>query len=572
MKRFVWLLLCGVLIAPPGLALKQDEAGRSAQALSDELTQIVERALNEGLLAPAEGQRPAPASPPISAPAVTADAGHDGHVPQVDCSAGYPLDFSAFRQMSNYQDILDYRQSVREMPAADRMLARAYLALDLSAEALINLRSVADHEADALRELARLMENRQLPDTDYFRRLSACHEGGRLWLGLALLIQGEREGAALIDQSVTAFRQLPPQLRDRYAMLAIPALDAVGERVLAQKLFSGFNPEEVANSSQLQLAKAVLDLGAGNPEGEAALRSFLGQGRFQETALFTLLRHGRTISQLERDVLLNGLLTSVEQARLEADIRSSLTFVLEELSLASRYETMIEMAARPNLQSSAAQAEIRRRFAEGLQRDLAGEDPLRALAAIEALVREEGLIEGGEARAALYEAGVLRAVRLGFGSLADALARKANPGQPVAEKRAILAYHRGEADTLKAKADEYPDNPSIARMAALAALRAGERDKVSELSARLTADPASVLALIEEDAATGRWIVPEPVYAAASALPGEEERRRVRRVMTLKRAAEGLAPSTEPDLTMAGMPETLLRSRLALESLPGKEP
>ncbi|MFN4102233.1 MAG: hypothetical protein ACK4GT_20930, partial [Pararhodobacter sp.] len=317
-----------------------------------------------------------------------------------------------------------------------------------------------------------------------------------------------------------------------------------------------------------QLTQAVLELGIGNPDAETALRNYLMQARYQEIALFTLLRHGRTITELERNVLVSGLLTKLEQSHQDADIRSSLQFVLEELSTGSRHQTILDMAARANLQSAAAQDEIRRHFVAGLERDLAGTDPLRNLAAIEALVREDGLLDGAEARGDLYEAAVLKSVRLGFGALADTLARKANPGAEAAEHRAVLAYHRGEADALQTKATDYPGNLTIVRMAALNALNAGDKPRLAELSAGLMGDPASLIALIEEDAALGTWIVPEMVYSSASALTGEEDRRRVRRVMDLRRVAGGL-PAAPERVTITGMPETLLRSRLALDTMPG---
>ena len=568
MKRFVWILLCGAVLAPPSLALKQGDDGLAAQELSDELSSLVERAISEGLLSPAGTPR-APVEA-IAANAPEPDAAPLQSTLNVDCQAGYPLDFNDYRQMSVYQDFLNYRQAGEGAAASGQNIARAYIALDLSSEALINLRGMSDHEAEALRQLARLLEARHTPNTDYFRELAECHDGAGLWSALAQLSAGQVEGAGLLDQHIQSFRQLPLQLLERYAMLAIPALDALGERVLAEKLFSGFNPAEIQNSSQLQLTQAVLELAKGNPNAETALRNYLMQARYQETALFALLRHGRMITELERNVLVSGLLTKLEQSHQDADIRGSLEFVLEELSTGSRHQTILDMAKRPNLQSTAAQDEIRKHFVAGLERDLAGDDPLRTLAAIEALVREDGLLDGAEARGDLYEEAVLKSVRLGFGTLADTLARKAAPGAPVAEERAVLAYHRGEADALQTTATDHPGNLRIVRMAALNALNAGDRPRLAELSASLVGDPASVIALIEEDAATGAWIVPNAVYTAASALTDEDDQRRVRRVMDLRRVAGGLASAPPERVTITGMPETLLRSRLALETMPGE--
>jgi len=183
MKRYVWILLCGAFLAPPSLALKQGEGGLAAQELSDELGSLVERAISEGLLSPA-GTRGTPA-PAAAGPASEARSGTADLAPRIDCEADYALEFTDYRQMATYQDFLNYRQAGEGADATGQNIARAYIALDLSSEALINLRGMSDHEAEALRQLARLLEARHVPDTEYFRSLAACHNGASLWLALA---------------------------------------------------------------------------------------------------------------------------------------------------------------------------------------------------------------------------------------------------------------------------------------------------------------------------------------------------------------------------------------------------
>ncbi len=578
MKPFVWILMGGLLLAPPGLALKPTPAGPEPDArstdLSNELSAFVRQAMNEGLLDPVgtakaadEAQQlvvpaPVPIAPPETGP--------------IDCSAPYPLDFTNFDRLKTYSDIYAYRDGA---PAAGEAgqgdnpgltLARAYISLDLASEAAMTVRSGRDQDAAALRNLSALLDGSAPAPAEYFTELAACYPQASLWQALALLSGQDPVGADLLEANLTAYRQLPLQLRDRAAMMAISELDALGRRTLAQLLIASFSEEEIANSSQLRFSQAVLALGAGSPDAEKLIGQFLIQSRYQEAALSALVRHKRPVSNTVREILVDDMVTRIELAQQNADVRGDLRFVLSEMSAGSMYMPMMKLAELPSMQSETAHQELLLHLAASLKRDLASDDSLRNLAAIEALIKDPGLIEGLPERAALYETATAVAVRLGFGSLGDALSDKAQGGEEVAEQRAVLAYRMKRTDEVYGLATRYPANQKINLIAARAAIDANDRVKLPAIEARLRMEPDTILALIEQDAAAANWIVSDAVFKAASGLTDENQKRRVARVMQLKQAPLQTAPAGR--VSMSAIPGKLSRTRQSLDQFSGEAP
>ena len=576
MRRYVWLLLCGALLAPPVLAAKPAEKTAEPDArkqeLSIELNEFVRDAIDQGLLAPSGSGTTGTAGAPLPN-ANGKEASAAARPPEgVVCSETYPLDFSEFEAVGSYADILNYRSQLEVSGSAGAEylpLAKAYIALDMGSEAKMNLRNPESPAERALREVAEILDGRGHANISYFQGLARCHERAEFWLGVALLADGRASGTAYVDQWFNEYRHLPLQLRTSVTALLVPALDRTDGRFLSQKMLASFSSDELRDSTQLQFANAIFGLAQGGSEAELVIRTFLVQGRFQEEALLALLRHKRVIDAPLKALLLDSMLQKIERSKHEEDIRASMQFVLEELSAESRYMTMLEMAGRENMQSEVAQSEIRNHFIAGLQRDLASEDPLQNLAAIEALSVETGLLDEHDQRTTLYEDATLKAVRLGFASLADELSRKTQPGETVAEQRATLAYRLKDYPAVFELAKANPSNPQIGLVAALSAIDANDSAQVRQFTGGLTLDAETILALIEQDAASGRWIVPENVYQAASELTDEAQKSRVKRVLDIKSAASGevIAPS-QP--AMAGIPDRLMSTRMALESLEGE--
>lgn len=583
MRRFVWILVGSLLLAPPGLALKPNPDEPAADSrrseLSDELGAFVRQAVNEGLLDPvgtkaaedrkAAQELPLPAEPAIAQEAPPPEAG------PIDCSKPYPLDFGEFGALATYKDIYAYRE---DSPVAGETsdgsnpgltLARAYLSLDLASEAAMTVKSGRDQEAVALRHLANLLDGRNAASVEYFTELTGCYPEAGLWLGLAQISRHDGAGAQLIEANLTGFRKLPLQLRDRAAMIAIPALDGFGQRTLAQLLFAGFSEEEVANSTQLRFSKAILGLPTGDPEAEQLIGQFLIQARFQEAALSALVRYKRPVNSAVREILVDDMVNRIELAQQNSDVRDDLRFVLVEMGSASMYLPMIKLAELPSMQSPEARAELTDHLAASLKRDLASDESLRNLAAIEALIKDPGLLDNAPNKSELYETATVVAVRLGFGSLADTLASKAEGGEGVAEQRAILAYRQKHIDEVFILAARYPANQKISLIAARAAIDAQDKAKLTVYESRLTLVPETVLALIEQDAAAAHWIVSEKVFQSAAQLTDEDQKRRVERVLRLKEAKPPVAAGR---VNMSSIPVKLDRTRQSLEQMTGGAP
>lgn len=581
MKRIASILLSALLIAPTGLALKdppaEPPATGEAQALSNELDAFVRQALKEGLLAPPGSG--APESPPPAPKALRSETAAASKPPPppppLDCSAAYPLDFSEFTALKHYGDLYDVRQALGA--AADKgdshanaALARAYMSLDLAPESTMAVGRFASGEGVALKYLARLLEQRGAPPSLYFGELAECYPEAGLWHGVSLLAEGDRAGAQLVTTHIAAFRDLPLQLRDRAAWIVIPALDTVGERLLAKKVLMAFTDEEIANSAQLTFAKAVLDLGENDPAAEEILGTFLIQSRFEEAALSALIRHKRPVQASVRAILIDEMVTRIELAQQDADVRKDLRFVLEELGRESMYMPMIRLAELPSMQSETARQELSLHLAASLDRDLAGDDRLRNLAAIEALLHDPGLLDGAPQRAALYASATDVAVRLGFGTLAEALAAKAEGAGGDMGQRALLAYRQKDFDTVFKLAEQSPTDQKVQLIAAKGAIDRGEKARLATYESRLTLDPQTVLTLIEHDAAGARWMVSDKVMNAAGALKEEDQRRRVDRVVRLRAAGTGPAVPGRPSI--ASVPGKLNQSRESIRQMTPEAP
>lgn len=583
MKRVAWILVGGLLLAPPGLALKDTPPGASESArrseLSSEIGAFVHQAVNEGLLdAVEEDEEPGePRSivPEVVEPVVDVAAQVPDVAAPVDCSGPYPLDFSGLGNLTRYSDIYAFREETLpegEVRAshAGATLARAYIALDLASEAAMTVRTGRDRDAVALQNLALVLEARGPLPIAFFTELSACHPQANLWRALILIAQNEEAGAALLDQNIAAFSQLPLQLRDRSALIAIPALDAMGQGDLVEALLETFSEEEIANSSQLQFAQAIVALGAGDPEAEQTIKRFLTHARFQDAALAALVRNNRPVSTAVREILLSDFVTKIELAQKDADVRSDLRFVLEELSADSMYQPMMRLAELPSMQSELARGELTRHLAVSLRRDLSSEDTLRNLAAIEAMVKDLGLLDGEPNRAELYETATLVAVRLGLGSLGQALAAKAKASESTAAQRAFLAHRQKNFVELFNLADLYPLNQQINLLAALAAVDVRDRVKLATFENRLSPEPETILALIEQDASTSHWLVSDRFYQAALKLEGDDQQWRVDRVIRLKNLpAQSPGPAR---MAISTIPGKLDRTRVSLAQLSAEAP
>jgi hypothetical protein len=217
----------------------------------------------------------------------------------------------------------------------------------------------------------------------------------------------------------------------------------------------------------------------------------------------------------------------------------------------------MDLYTMPALQNDAAQGEIRHQFVNGLERDLASDNRLRNLAAINALVSDPGILGAAPQRTQLYRSGASLAVRFGLVSLTKKLMERDGADDVVITQLADLEFLRGDYAAVSVWADTYPDNASLALLAAESAIKQGDAVNLAAMEQRLVLDPETVLTLIEMDAATGRWMLSDRVYAAASKIDDPVQKQRAERVFAMRKAARELAAKPKNGLSMANVPSVL---------------
>lgn len=583
MKRLSALLLLGCCLAPHSVALgeaagapKAGEAGEGKpKVLASELDQFVREALDEGLLTPtgsAEAEEET-AVEAETAPVTASPAEPARTAVEVDCTAPYPLDFADFREFDRYQQIYNYQEGAsgeggKPVGEAGFTLSRAYLSLGLYSEGAMVVNATPGPRAAAYREVASLMQNRSSADVDYFRTLTECDEEAGVWLAVALLANDQDEGVARFSDNLNGFRKLPFRIRADIAALVIPQLDKRGERILPIKILADFTQEQVESTPQLQFVKAIVDLDNSGPGAEKTVRTFLNDPQFQEEALATLMRHEKPLSGVYEEILLGELMKKFGQTGDDRALAASLQFALQELSGSSHYQPIMDLAGMPALQNEAAQTEIRNQFIAGLERDLASDNRLRNLAAINALVSDPGILNETPEQTRLYHSGASLAVRFGLASLTRELMRKDGADDEVVTQLAALEFDREDYDAVATWAQTFPDNTGLSLLAARGAIRQGNASPLAEFEGRVSSDPESVLALIEQDAASGRWIVSDAIYRAAGKLTDPVQKQRADRVFAMRRAAGELAAGPKK-LAMTRVADVLKRSDPSSEQTTG---
>ena len=570
----VRLHLCALAacLIPAGMVAADDtetEAPRPAdpEALSNKLDQLVQEAISEGLLTATDpGGAAEDAQTPADAPVAPVVAS----VPSA-CAGDDPFDFSLYAEVTRYQDLHAFKPdaadlSVPEGRATEDRFIKAFLALGLNTEALTLLAGREDPSALALRELATLMHQRSRADIEVFRELSACRETASLWLSIALLVENDPEGAALLNEQLNAFRQLPIQLRVSVTEITIPVLIAQGDTLLANKMMATFTAEEFRVSSRLQFQRGLMEMELGSADGEEVVRSFLSQPQFRDEALVAMVRNARPVDRAYRALMLDDIVQSVARARTDTEIAEALSFALSELSAGSRYTEMAELYGLPTLQPPPTQGLILDTVVDSLTRDLGSDEAVRNLSGIDGMIETAPLLEARSERAQLHALAVRQAARFGFVSLAEHFFEGAGSDVSAGEALASLAFRRGNDDLVYRVAERFADEAKVNQFAALSAVRSADRVALSTYSTRLELDPAAALALVRQDAASGHWIVPDRIYLEARRTDAPEIQRSIEEIMVLRKIAR--TGKTGPErIRMASVTETLDQAGEALASM-----
>jgi hypothetical protein len=99
-------------------------------------------------------------------------------------------------------------------------------------------------------------------------------------------------------------------------------------------------------------------------------------------------------------------------------------------------------------------------------------------------------------------------------------------------------------------------------LAAKSAIKEQNRVLLNKVESRLPLQPDTILALIEQDAVSGYWILSDRIYEAADQLTGVDHEQRVARVASLKRTAQGPPMPTGP-MSIARVTDLLTSTPLA---------
>jgi len=576
MRRLPCILALSLCLVPQAFAREGEgnEAKRSAppEDLSTELESFVRDALDEGLLTPV-APKGAPEKPPAQevshGDAPPAPAAAVEPVPQraasvkpdpvkPACAAAGTLDFEHYAEFHQYQDIYAFRNGDGTDEGENGLaLPKAYITLGMYSEALMELKQLHSPEAEVLQNLAVMLERRRVPDVEVFQAQASCVPEDGIWLAAAQLAAGDASGAVTLNDFVTDFRKLPLHLRVDLAGIIIPELVRAGQKTMARRMIADFTEEQMSASQDLQFIKALVEFEDGNRAAGEKVHGYLDHPQFQDQALAALLDQNAPLDPVREDVLLSELMRKFGQTGSgDASLGTSIEFALRELSERSRYDPIIELAATPALQNSAGQAEVKRQLVASLQRDLGSAESIRNLAAIGLLAGGPAILDDVPERAHLYNLAAGRAVDFGFSALAEKIAAEADLDAPVAERVAGLAFRRGSYGAVYSMADHHPHDEALNRLAALSAVRSDDRSKLAEFEARLPKDPETILALIEEDAASGHWIVSAGFYQAARHLTGEDHVRRVQRIEALRRSVSDAEASPPLEIASAQAPES----------------
>lgn len=518
---------------PAQVVTPSDDLGE----LPNKLNTFVQDAIDEGLLTPARPQVLVPPRDPQAPGEVQQLALRPKHDATEDvCSRSNPLDFSAYGNLASYGDLMAWRKAAAADAAGvtATALAKAYLVLGLNEEARMQLDGSTDPDAKVLRRFAHLMEGRKAPETAFFAELAACHEEAGVWLAVAQLSSGDPAGAETMERHVNTFRKLPALLRAHAASVAIPALSGSGGRLLAEKLMVDFTDADIAASTELTFTKALFDMSTGNAEAEATLRQFLHRPEYRRRAVSSLLMNGRKVDRVYQDEVAGDVVGELGSLSREDSVAANLDTMLKDLKGVAGYAMTLELAAMPATQSDEAQARLAAHFMTMLDRDLASDDPLQNLSAMENLLEGKALLASHPEREPLLRTATSKAIELGFRSLADRFAAEMQADDAIAAAQADLAFQMVDHDRLKTLAHQYPGNPDVVRIAALSAIRSNDKALLASLEGRLSDDDETVLALIEFDASSQHWIAPQSLYDAARRLEGEEVEARVARVLALR--------------------------------------
>lgn len=556
------LILCAAMAHSAFLAASAQEQDPDARAsLSLKLDAFIDGAVEKGLLEPADQPRSLivpPADEPIAELEQTPPAPETEYTALLQpCEAYEVLDFSDFSGMESYADLIafrDYLAAEEGVSEGDRavVMARAYIAVGLSAEALMVLQGVDDPRRAILEPFARMLEGRGGGDDETLRGAAACSEPTELWLAVAHLSEDEADGVDVLRERVSYFRQLPFQMRASVASIVVPALTRLDEDILASRIMADFTQEEISKAARLQFSQALLDFADGDQAAVSKVQSFLEQPSAQANAIQALSEQGLLPQMIDGQSPREDLVNFVAGAANTREEILRLQVVLDTLLKARRHNEFAALAQAPAFDDPKKTDLIRQTLIIALEDDLASASATQRLQAMDALFSDKDFIVESDDSLALLQNAAAMAEADGYGRLAAHLyGRLPQPETHPDLATAKTAFRRGDHAVVYDLASTSPDSVTLALLAGRSGVTLGDTDRVQQAEATLAEHPEQLLELIEADALSDQWLVSDQAYDQVLAADDPALSQRVARIKAIKAASMSVQDARRPAPTLS---------------------
>ncbi|MGB3625693.1 MAG: hypothetical protein WA989_07690 [Henriciella sp.] len=555
------------------------EAGSEVDRLPAQLDDFVQSAIDQGLLQPSlpagtgpektsrpAAPPPAPETAPTVAPETVSLRPRQGQLAQQGCALSSPYDFADFVDLHTYQDLMSWRGvlEAEETATSQVLLAKGYLVLGLNEESRMQLMGKTDRTATALRELAWLMEGRGYPNISYFADLADCEDSARIWLALARLRAGDPSGARILSARFEDYSQLPLHMRMAYARLAVPMLDRMKEVELARQVLVTFSDDQINTHERLRFAATLVGFSVGTPEAEGWLRHYLKLAEYRDEAAAALRRGGLSVDDNIESEYITRLVDDYGKLPEDIPVEDSLDVLMSDLQTAADYAMTRQLASLPAAQSEEARARLSDHYVALVKADLRSADTLTNLKGMDALLNGGALLEGRDDLEDTFGEAAALAAHLGLKTLSEKLSEQVSSGEALAVAQAQLAFRLGDSETLSSLQARHRGNSDIVTLAALDAVRTGDKPAFAGLESKLSLTPDLALALIAADGAGGHWILPQRYFEAALDVQEPEKKAQLRRILAARPGAAD-ASQSPASLTIADVPRGLDRIGQSLQ-------
>lgn len=567
--RLSLLASLSLLISTPAFAQASghvdDVPVAEADQLSEHFRQFVDDAIDEGLLAPAGTETPIV---PAFRGRLNADDTDEPVSVSDPCATGKLLDFEPYSGLASYEDFLHWRAqklaTVESIPPTE--MATAYITIGLFAEARLQLADLEGHEAELLRDFSFLLEERRVTRLDALDRAAGCSSSAALWQSLAKITMLNPQGATQLNSNLTLFRKLPWHLKVRFASMAVPALDQLGEPLLAEKMMADFTTEQIEKSPRLSLNQAILDMYKGGLVADEGLRPFLRNSELRSVAAAALLKHGFPVETEYQNEVVGNIVDNVQRMPDGANIRTNLRAMLDRPGDVTDYETISRLASLPTLQEPETRRLLSEQLVKRLEADFARDEHFAKVAAMSATFLNRDLLQQDEGADQVLKAATIVAADLGLANVVKLFGENARQDDELSAKRAELAFRMFDIDALRRLSGTDPKNYDVTRLAAMSAIMARDTMWLQTLVSKVSLDAATIVDLIECDAIYGDWVLPDNFYLAAEQITDEKYVSRAQAVLALRARSSTTGSRT---IHMNDIPENLQLISQLLDSTIG---